>query len=73
MSDGSHHPIVEPKVEVIPVSDSPVIRADPEETEKQVDEKPLEAHHPANHSDVGVGRGSLVKCEGGRQTRTESL
>ncbi|KAH7669917.1 E3 SUMO-protein ligase PIAS2, partial [Aphelenchoides avenae] len=51
MSDGSHHPIVEPKVEVIPVSDSPVIRADPEETEKQVDEKPLEAHHPANHSD----------------------
>ncbi|KAH7712227.1 hypothetical protein AAVH_20439 [Aphelenchoides avenae] len=43
MSDGSHRPIVKPKVEVFPVSDSPVIQTDHEEAEEPVDIKPLNA------------------------------
>ncbi|KAH7699396.1 hypothetical protein AAVH_33498, partial [Aphelenchoides avenae] len=44
-SDGSYQSVFKPKVEVFPVSDSPVLHADDGEAQAQVDEKPTVAHH----------------------------
>ncbi|KAH7711434.1 Ubiquitin carboxyl-terminal hydrolase family protein, partial [Aphelenchoides avenae] len=59
ISDGSHRPIVRPKVEVFPVSDSPFVRADDGEGERQIDEKPLPAMHLENADEVCVSADAM--------------
>lgn len=52
MYDGSHRPIVRPKVEVFAVSDSPFIRENDGAADKDMDKKPLVAREAASHLEV---------------------